>query len=570
MKKWVLFDLDGTLTDPMIGITSAVQYALKKFDIEVKYLKELTPFIGPPLRDSFMKFYGMNEEEAQKAIGYYREYFQPKGIYENKVYPGIKEMLVHLEEAGFDLALATTKPTVFAEEILRHFGLFEHFTLVVGSELDGRRSDKEEIITYIIRRAQVANSEVIMVGDRNYDMIGAAACGVDSIGVLYGYGSEEELKEAGATYLVDSVYSLEKTIFQILEKEQKSIRRIGSWKRSQPEEVLPVSFGGTTNFAIIGTNQEAELFCKANHFGRQFELVAVCGDTMEKALEFAARKGRVTCFEDVDDLASFEDVDAVYICCGIKERADYARKMLEAGKHVLCKAPMAETYSQVEDLYTLAEEKDVILMEGYPSMYAPAFEKMQPYLQSLGKIRHATLYHCHGSVAYEQWKRGVVQPSFDPAKSAGSIMEQGAYPVAVMIKLFGEPDFVSGAGVQLSNGMDISGTILMGYKDMVGQVICSKITDSMAESQLQGEAGSMLIREIDNIKDLLISRKKVDQTIHFEQSDNILHHETNAFIRTIHTGIGMEEYKALSLGTMRVLERASQVIKEQTRKEWEL
>ena len=120
MKNWVLFDLDGTLTDPMLGITSGVKYALSRYGIEVKYLKDLIPFIGPPLKESFMKYYDLTEDEAEQAILYYREYYSPKGLYENKVYPGVQDMLAHLEQAGFDLAVVTTKPTVYAEEILRH------------------------------------------------------------------------------------------------------------------------------------------------------------------------------------------------------------------------------------------------------------------------------------------------------------------------------------------------------------------------------------------------------------------------------------------------------------------
>ena len=556
MKKWVLFDLDGTLTDPMIGITSAVQYALKKFGIEVTYLKELIPFIGPPLKDSFMKYYHMSSEDAEKAVAYYREYYGPRGIYENKEYPGMKEMLSHLEEAGFDLAVATTKPTVYAEEILKHFGMRDYFTLIVGSELDGRRSDKEELITYILRRAQIASSEAIMVGDRSYDIIGACACGLDSIGVLYGYGSKEELKEAGATALADSVDALERKIFEFLEREQRGVRRLGSWKRSQPEPVMPVSLGKRVRFGLLGTGQNAELFCKANHFGRQFSLTAICGPTMAQTTEFAYGKGQVLCMEEKEDLAACREIDAVYISCGIKERADAIRLMLRAGKHVLSQAPMAENLREMEELYALAEEKDLILMEGYPFMYAPAFEQMQPYLASLGKIRQVTFEYCHNDICYEQYKRGVISPGFNPERSAGCLMEEGVYPVAAMVRLFGPPESVSGTVVKLANGIDVCGTILMGYEDMIGQVVCSKITDSAAESQIQGEEGSMLIRQIDNIKDLRIRRRKVDQSIHFEQSDNILHHETNAFIHMIHTGIGTKECKELSLSTMEVLEKA--------------
>ena len=149
MKQYLLFDLDGTLTDPMVGITSSVQYALEKFGIHVRYLKELIPFIGPPLAESFQKFYGFSKEDAEKAIQYYREYYAPKGIFENEVYEGIPEMLAHLTEAGFTLLVATSKPTVFARKVLKHFGMEDYFSFVGGSELDGSRTKRQKLfLTY--------------------------------------------------------------------------------------------------------------------------------------------------------------------------------------------------------------------------------------------------------------------------------------------------------------------------------------------------------------------------------------------------------------------------------------
>ena len=554
MKNWVLFDLDGTLTDPMLGITSGVKYALSRYGIEVKYLKDLIPFIGPPLKESFMKYYDLTEDEAEQAILYYREYYSPKGLYENKVYPGVQDMLAHLEQAGFDLAVVTTKPTVYAEEILRHFGLREHFTLVVGSEMDGSRTDKAELIEYMLRRAQVNLKDVLMIGDRCHDIAGARQCGVDSIGVLYGYGSREELESAGADYIVESVEQVEEQIFRILQEEQRSVRRIGSWKRNQPEQVESFAFGGRIRFAVVGVGNDAERFCQANRFGRQFELTAVCADKMEEAIAFAGRRGRVTCFDALADLADWDGADAVYLSKEIRDRYSMALQLLTAGKHILCAAPMARTLAQVEELFRVAREQNLILMEGIPAVYAPAYEKMLPYLASLGKVRHASFLHCHYQVNYENWKRGIVTGEFDPDRSDGAGMEMGVYPLALMIRLFGRPDHVRTSMVRLRNGIDITGTILLEYQDMIGEVIYSSVTDSAMPSQIQGEEGSMLISEIDNIKDLRISRRKVDQSIHFEQSDNILHHETNAFIRMIHTGLDQEESQAVSIETMRVLE----------------
>ncbi len=530
MKKWILFDLDGTLTDPMIGITSSVKYALNKFGIEVQYLKDLIPFIGPPLKDSFMEFYGFSEKDALEAIRYYREYFGPKGLYENEVYPGVKEMLIHLERVGFELALATSKPTEYADRILRHFGLREHFRVVIGSEFDGRRTNKAEVIDYVLRRAQISADQAIMVGDRRHDVIGAQKCKVDCIGVTYGYGGREELKEAGATYVVDTVEELEKKILSILEedleKEEKRTRRISSWNRNDRDECRGEIFPGRISLAIVGNQDMAEKFYQANRFGKQTE------------------------FTDLDS------AQAVFVCSNLKDRYEHCRTMLEAGKHVLCHPPMALKKEEVKELYELAGKKNVMLMEAIPSLYTPAFDKMIPYLASLGQVRQAIMLNCHFSSTYSQWKSGIIPEDFEPLKGGSGLLEMGIYPIAAMVRLFGRPKSVKASGVCLENGMDVTGTILMEYEDMVGQVIYSKISESAMPSQIQGEEGSMLVKEIDNIKDLRISRRKVDQAVHFEQSDNILNHVANTFIRTVMTGMGMKEKEELSMNIMEVVEKA--------------
>lgn len=205
--KVILFDLDGTLTDPMVGITSSVQYALRKFDIIEDNLWNLTPFIGPPLTDSFMRFYSFTKEQAQQAVSYYREYFAPKGKFENEVYEGIPEMLADLKEAGYFLAVATSKPEVFARDILEHFELMKYFDFVGGALLDGR-FDKAEVIAYVLEHVPAKREEIVMVGDREHDIIGAKKNQLHSIGVLYGYGDEEEHKKAGADDIVATVEEL--------------------------------------------------------------------------------------------------------------------------------------------------------------------------------------------------------------------------------------------------------------------------------------------------------------------------------------------------------------------------
>lgn len=196
----LLFDLDGTLTDPKPGITKSVQYALARFGIVQDDLDQLEPFIGPPLVDSFQRFYRFSEAEAWQAVHYYREYFTDRGLYENELYPGISELLTRLAEQGARLYVATSKPEAFAERIVRHFGIASYFQAIVGAELDGARSDKTEIIRHVLQTRQLSQAGAVMIGDRKYDLIGARNNGIASIGVGYGYGGDNELIPAQPTY----------------------------------------------------------------------------------------------------------------------------------------------------------------------------------------------------------------------------------------------------------------------------------------------------------------------------------------------------------------------------------
>lgn len=205
MYKYLLFDLDGTLTDPGIGITNSVMYALRKFDIHVDDRTSLYRFIGPPLKDSFETFFGFSAEQSKLAVSYYREYFTERGMFENTVYDGIPELLTQLGIMGRTIAVATSKPEPFAIKILKHFGLYEHFGLVAGSTFDETRSKKSDVIRYALNSLGIADrSSVLMIGDREHDIIGARENGLDSLGVLFGYGSRNELERAGASVIAEN------------------------------------------------------------------------------------------------------------------------------------------------------------------------------------------------------------------------------------------------------------------------------------------------------------------------------------------------------------------------------
>lgn len=216
MFQYCLFDLDGTLTDPKEGITRSVQHALKYFGIEEPDLDKLEPFIGPPLKDSFMEFYGLSEGQALKAIEVYRERFAPIGVLENMIFPGTEQMLRRAREKGIHLAVASSKPLVFVRQILQHFQIDNYFEVIVGSELDGTRGSKEEVVEEALRQLgimQMGQPErrrlCAMVGDRKFDIQGAKAHGLAAIGVSFGYAGPGELEAAGVDVVADTMEQLE-------------------------------------------------------------------------------------------------------------------------------------------------------------------------------------------------------------------------------------------------------------------------------------------------------------------------------------------------------------------------
>lgn len=210
MYKYLFFDLDGTITDPGIGITNSIIYSLDKFGIHVNSREELYKFIGPPLMESYSKYYNLNEEQCKEAVAYYREYFAPKGLYENTPYPGIKEFLKKCKDNNKIVVLATSKPEHFAVKIMKHFELDEYFDYMCGSSLDASLETKADVIRSGIKRAGIEDlSSIVMIGDRLHDICGAKECNIDSIGVMWGYGSREEFDEYGANRIANDLMELE-------------------------------------------------------------------------------------------------------------------------------------------------------------------------------------------------------------------------------------------------------------------------------------------------------------------------------------------------------------------------
>lgn len=205
--KYILFDLDGTITESGPGIMNSVRYAVQKMGCPALPEETLRKFVGPPLADSMQKYCGMTPSEAKKAITLYREYYTSKGMFENSLYPGVEDMLKALKDGGKVLALATSKPELFAKQILKYFHIDDLFTVICGASMDEKLVEKAAIITNALQALGIDEThkkDVLMVGDREHDVLGAKANDLDTLGVLYGYGDLPELQQAGAAYIAQT------------------------------------------------------------------------------------------------------------------------------------------------------------------------------------------------------------------------------------------------------------------------------------------------------------------------------------------------------------------------------
>ena len=213
--EYIFMDLDGTISDPKEGITKAVAHALSYYGIQVENLDLLEKFIGPPLLDSFRDFYGFTEEQSREAVEKYREYFSRQGLFQNVLYDGMKELLTEVVSHGKKIVIATSKPEVYTEQILKYFEIEHYFWFVAGSTLDGSRSKKGDVIHYALDSLRITADQALMVGDRKHDVMGAKENGMYSIGVLYGYGDRKELEAAGADCIVSDVKKLKEKLINL-------------------------------------------------------------------------------------------------------------------------------------------------------------------------------------------------------------------------------------------------------------------------------------------------------------------------------------------------------------------
>lgn len=209
MAEYVFLDLDGTLTDSSEGITRGVQYTLDHFGIHEEDAQKLLGFIGPPLYRSFMDQYGFSMEKAYEAVAFFQGYYAEKGAFENRPYPGIPALLHTWHSEGRQLVLATSKPEIHARRILEHFGMADDFHLIVGSDIEETRVEKDQVLAHALKSLGLKQTpRAVMIGDRKFDVLGAAKHHIPTLGVLYGFGSRKELEDAGAAWIAENVQEL--------------------------------------------------------------------------------------------------------------------------------------------------------------------------------------------------------------------------------------------------------------------------------------------------------------------------------------------------------------------------
>ena len=297
------------------------------------------------------------------------------------------------------------------------------------------------------------------------------------------------------------------------------------------------------NFGVIGTNVITERFLEAGKDAEGFCLRGVYSRSREKAVDFARKHGADLAFDSLEDMASCKEIDAVYVASPNSLHASQSIQMLKGGKHVLCEKSIASNQREFEEMKKVALEKRRILLEAMRSVYSPGFQAIRENLHKLGKIRRVSFQYCQYSRRYDNFKKGIIENAFNPALSNGALMDIGVYCVHPLVSLFGKPEKVISSSLKLSNGIDGAGTILTEYPDFQGELLYSKITDSRVPSQIQGEEGSMVIREIPDPQEVVLYyRDGRTETLEIPRTENNMVYEIREFLRLIREKRYSHEY----------------------------
>lgn len=310
-------------------------------------------------------------------------------------------------------------------------------------------------------------------------------------------------------------------------------------------------------FAVIGTNFVTDSFMEAGSRCKGFKVQAVYSRTMNRAKEYAGKYGIEECYDSLEALALAEHIDAVYVASPNALHASQSIQMMKAGKHVLCEKTIASNSKELEEMLRTADENGVILLEAMRPVFDPGFEAIKKYLPKIGKVRRATFQYCQYSRRYDNFKKGIVENAFKPELSNGALMDIGVYCVHPLVKLFGMPKEISAHGLKLSTGADASGTIVAMYEEMQAELMYAKITQAALPSQIQGEEGSMIIREIPDTTSIeLVKRNGEREVIEISKEENNMYYEIKEFIRLIEEGADAKEHNRYSVWELKVMDEA--------------
>jgi predicted dehydrogenase len=308
-------------------------------------------------------------------------------------------------------------------------------------------------------------------------------------------------------------------------------------------------------FAVIGTNKITDNFIAAAKLCKDFKLAAVYSRTKEKALQYAAKYNITLVYDNLIELASSKEIDAVYVASPNSLHAAQSIMLLKGKKHVLCEKTIASNSKELAAMLTAASENDVILLEAMRSVFDPGFKAIAENIHKLGIIRRVTFQYCQYSSRYDNFKKGILSNAFNPAFSNGALMDIGVYCIHPLVKLFGLPQKLWSSAVMLDNGIDGAGTIMFKYEHMQGELIYSKITNSKLPSQIQGENGCMLIREIPDTREItIIYNDGQTEDLQFKKYDNNMYYETAEFIRLIQTKSTAAEHNKYSLMELSIMD----------------
>jgi scyllo-inositol 2-dehydrogenase (NADP+) len=308
-------------------------------------------------------------------------------------------------------------------------------------------------------------------------------------------------------------------------------------------------------FAVIGTNKITDKFIEAAKLYKEFELAAVYSRTKERAVQYASKHGAALAYDDLEELSASKEVDAVYVASPNSLHASQSIMMLNSKKHVLCEKTIASNRKELEDMLKAAKDNGVILLEAMRSVFDPGFKAIESNINKLGTIRRVTFQYCQYSSRYDNFKKGIVENAFNPAFSNGALMDIGVYCIYPLVKLFGMPKRIWGNAVILENGVDGAGTIMINYGDMQGELIYSKITNSGLPSQIQGEKGCMIIKEISDTREItIIYNDGQIEAIPITKDDNNMYYEAEEFIRLIQTKGNAEEHNKCSLMELSIMD----------------